>query len=147
MEKIIGYIYYIKNNKTLKRYIGATNNLTRRIRQHLCKTRYMDKWHTDLHNNPENYTSGVLEIIETNNIEKLNLLLAERELHYYIKFKFTTGVYNLRTPSPNVQRGSKFTDDRLIKQSECHYGKLHKSKADFRLINKFINNLHVEQNL
>lgn len=143
-NNFIGYIYYIKNKETLKRYIGATNNLKRRIRQHLCKTRYTDYWHKDLQSNPEKYIIKILEIVTATSQEELNLLLAERELHFYIIFKFSTGVYNLVAPSPNVQRGTKFTEERLENQRECHYGKEHKSNADHNIINKFINNLDVE---
>lgn len=137
-QPLTAYIYFIKNNNTLKRYIGSTINLPRRIRQHLCKSRYDDYWHKDLHEHPENWIFGVLKQIHANTYEELNEKLAADEIHYYTHFKYTTGVYNLREPSINVQRGTKFSEDRVQSHRECHYGRPHISTPDRHTIDKFI---------
>lgn len=140
-----GYIYYIKNNDNNKRYIGSTIDLKRRIRQHLCTTRYNDYWHQMLHEFPENFEIGVLETVTADDLVKFNSLMAEKEIHYYNKFKSTTGVYNLVKPSASALRGTKYTDERTMKQREAHYGRQHKSFPNSSLINKFmkcINTVH-----
>ena len=135
-----GYIYYIKNNDNNKRYIGSTIDLKRRIRQHLCLTRYNDYWHQMLHEFPENFEIGVLKTIETNDPVKLNSILAEYEIYYYNMFKNTTGVYNMVKPSASALRGTKYSEERTMKQREAHYGRTHKSFPNSSLINSFYEN-------
>ena len=140
-----GYIYFIENNANEKKYIGSTTNLKRRFRQHLCTTRYLDKWHQDLHNNPENWTFGILEIIEDDDFVKFNSKMAEREIHFYNKFKNGAGVYNLVKPSITFSRGKKYSNERLEKQREAHYGRPHKSSPNTSLINEKYNYAYVNR--
>lgn len=133
-----GYIYYIKNNETGKQYIGSTTDLKRRIRQHLCITRYTDEWHKLLHEFPDNFTIGVHEVVEADDIITLSILMAEKETQYYEKYKKTTGVYNIVRPSISPVRGKKYSEERLIKQREAHYGREHKSSPNISLINTFL---------
>lgn len=130
-----GYIYSIQNQKTGKRYIGATINYMRRFRQHICKSRYTDAWHRDLHANPEDYSFTILEVVTSDSKEKFNQKMLERERHYYEKYK-SSGLYNIMKPSISTLRGSSFTSARSTKHSICHYGKPHRSKADKSLLNK-----------
>lgn len=124
-----GYIYFIKNKVTNKYYVGATVNFERRMRQHLCKSRYTD-WRTDLHDHPENYTWGILEVVYADDFIDLNLKLCDAEMRHYEELSKEHQMFNMTKPSINTQRGTKYSDERRLKAKESHIGKPHKSKVD-----------------
>ena len=124
-----GYIYFIKNNITNMYYVGSTANFERRMRQHLCKTRYKD-WRTDLHNHPENYTWGILEVVYADDIVDLNTKLCDAEISHYEELSKEHKMFNMIKPSINVHRGTTYSDERRLKAKEVHIGKPHKSTVD-----------------
>lgn len=121
-----GYIYKIENKETHTAYIGSTVDFERRIRQHLCKTRYEDDWHKELHKNPDNFEFVILEVVEAENVIKLNVALCDRETYWYNK---TEQRYNKVRPAISFQRGTTYSDERKQKQIEAHIGKPHKSEV------------------
>ena len=124
-----GYIYFIKNNITNMYYVGSAANFERRMRQHLCKTRYKD-WRTDLHEHPENYTWGILEVVYADDILDLNKKLCDAEISHYEELSKEHQMFNMTRPSINTHRGTKYSDERRLKAKESHIGKPHKSKVD-----------------
>lgn len=134
-----GYIYYIKHKETEECYIGATIDPQRRIRQHLTKTRYSDPWHKEFSHHPENFTFGILDKITCENMNELNDKLYVAETYFYNKMKPT---YNKYVPTKCTLRGSKFSDNRIQKARESHYGSPHKSHIDWRVMQNVRNTLN-----
>ena len=126
-----GYVYFIHNKLTDAYYVGATVNYLRRIRQHLCKSRYTHGWHKDFQENTENYETGILEIISAKTDMKLSEKLCERENYYYEKFRATKKMYNILKPQRSYMIGQKFTPERIEKHRECHYGKEHTTSPNW----------------
>lgn len=125
-----GYIYFIKNKNTETYYIGASVNYRRRFRQHMCASRYTTGWHVDLHEHPEDFETGVLEIIEEKTAIKLSERMCERENYYYEKYRAKYNMYNIRVPQKSYMVGQKFDEERIQKHRECHEGIAHKSEPN-----------------
>ena len=99
---MIHYIYCYTNKINNKEYIGQTNNLNRRKKQHIQDSIHLYKGHENAYNQPihqairkygiNNFNINVLEIINTDDWSKVN----ERE-SYWIKYKNTLSPngYNL----------------------------------------------------
>lgn len=126
-KQLNGYVYYIKNLKTETYYIGATKDFYRRIRQHLCKTRFVSGWHLDFQENTENYTWGILEEVYAYDYDELAEKLCERETHYFLLFGSLYPLYNLQYPQKSSSLGKKYDEERLKLHSESHIYSRHMS--------------------
>lgn len=91
MAELTGYIYSITNELNGKTYIGKTNNLVRRWKEH-----YYGKGNTAILNNAikkygiEHFVFDIDAQIPFDNIEELNSVLAQLEM-YYISLYGTFG--------------------------------------------------------
>lgn len=100
---MIHYIYCYTNKKNNKQYIGQTNNIERRKKQHLQDSIHCHQGHEVSYNSPfhsavrkygiDSFNFEILEIIETNNWDEVNELETK-----YIKEKnsLSPNGYNLK---------------------------------------------------
>lgn len=101
---MIHYIYCYTNKENNKQYIGQTNNVERRKKQHIQDSIHCHKGHEVSYNLPfhsairkygiDNFTFEILEIVETDNWNEVNMLESK-----YIKNKnsLAPNGYNLKT--------------------------------------------------
>ena len=83
-----------------------------------------------MHNHPENYTWGILEVVYADDIVDLNTKLCDAEISHYEELSKEHQMFNMVKPSINAQRGTTYSDERRLKAKEAHIGKPHKSKVD-----------------
>ena len=100
---MIHYIYCYTNKENNKQYIGQTNNIERRKKQHLQDSIHCHKGHEMSYNSPfhsavrkygiDSFDFEILEIIETDNWDEVNELETK-----YIKEKnsLSPNGYNLK---------------------------------------------------
>lgn len=135
-KQLKGYVYYIKNLKKETYYIGASKDFYRRIRQHLCSTRYTIGWHKDFQENTENYTWGILEEVFADDYVELAEKLCERETHYFLLFGDLYPLYNIQYPQKSANLGKKYDEERLKTHSMCHFDSKHLSSPDLTALAK-----------
>lgn len=134
-----GYIYIIQNKFTEKTYVGSTIDFVRRVRQHICKTRYNDKFHKELSKNPDKFNYLVIEVVESDDYDDFSFRMYLAELKWWAYYKFNYSVYNKYKPGRVGQRFTTFDEDRIEKHRECHEGKEHKSIPNVKKLNEIKN--------
>lgn len=121
---MIHYIYCYTNKINNKKYVGQTNNLNRRKKQHIQDSIHQHKGHEVAYEQPihcairkygiDNFDISVLEIIETENWSDVNKLEAKwiKELN-----TLTPEGYNLKVEGQASQGKNKSKiDPEIIKQ-------------------------------
>ena len=83
-----------------------------------------------MHNHPENYTWGILEVVYADDIVDLNSKLCDAEISHYEELSKEHQMFNMVKPTINVHRGTTYSDARRLKAKEAHIGKPHKSTVD-----------------
>lgn len=121
---MIHYIYCYTNKINNKKYVGQTNNLNRRKKQHIQDSIHQHKGHEVAYEQPihcairkygiDNFDISVLEIIETENWSDVNKLEAKwiKELN-----TLTPEGYNLKVEGQaNQGKNKSKIDPEIIKQ-------------------------------
>lgn len=127
---MIHYIYQYTNKINGKKYIGQTNNLSRRKKQHIQDSIHCHQGHENSYNLPfhcairkygiDNFDCEILEIIDTENWDEVN----ELESNYIIKYNTVTpNGYNLQArgyanSGQNKSKLSESTIQLIIKDLE-----------------------------
>lgn len=113
------YIYCYTNQKNNHKYIGQTNNLNRRVREHRSAANnpnnrdYNDLFHSKLREHgEESFSLDVLEILYTEDIEEVN----QREQYWIDKLQSFCGTglgYNRDHGGCNKDRSHLLSEDEL----------------------------------
>lgn len=111
MGKYTGYIYSITNELNGKSYIGKTNNLVRRWKEHCY-----GKGNTAILNNAfkkyglEHFVFAIVAQIPFDNIEELNNVLAQLEMYYIELYDTFCHGYNATTGGDGTSGYKQFPE-------------------------------------
>ncbi len=106
-----GYIYSIRNIVTDERYIGQTNNYEERINSHLNKQKSSAKLSEAITEyGKEKFEPEIIETYDIDDIEELNIVLAEREKYYISFYNSIDKGYNIHD-GQYQPRGHKWTEE------------------------------------
>ena len=143
-----GYIYLFENKINNKRYIGQTSNIKSRYASHKYYTTHTPKptdyFHIALNKyGIENLKFSILFKINSNNIDRINIILDNMEIFFIRKYKTTDRSlgYNL-TEGGRGARGYIVSEETRLKQSISRKGRKHSEDAKLKIgkahKNKFV---------
>lgn len=140
MANYIGYIYKITNNINGKSYIGKTNNIERRWKEHKSGnggTAILDKAFNKY--GIQNFTFSVIQSITGSNIETFNKELSDLEIMYISTYNTYIDGYNATIGGEGISE-YRHSDETKSKISKALQGRTlteeHKQKCGTAMLGK-----------